>query len=195
MGASCRATGLDRLSLAAGGVTVATFLDGTSRVVRHYDGHAGVRPDIPAKLEVRSGVVCRVQADGGARGVVAAASARRDWFTDADRRFLEGAARWMGLVPLRVGPVDRLAQSVAEDDDRRRAEERGRLTRREQEVAALVAEGLTNEAIAERLVLVPGTVSNHVEHILRKLGLARRVQIATWVVRSGLWTPDPRPTG
>jgi DNA-binding NarL/FixJ family response regulator len=73
---------------------------------------------------------------------------------------------------------------------RRSDEERRRLTPRERQVTALVAEGLTNEAIAARLVLVPGTVSNHVEHILRKLGFARRVQIATWAVQHGLWTPD-----
>jgi DNA-binding NarL/FixJ family response regulator len=58
-------------------------------------------------------------------------------------------------------------------------------------VAVLVAEGLTNDEIAQRLVVVPGTIGNHIEHILRKLGLTRRVQIATWSLQLGLWPPAP----
>jgi DNA-binding CsgD family transcriptional regulator len=60
------------------------------------------------------------------------------------------------------------------------------LTAREQEVAALVAEGLTNPEIAARLVLSRRTVEKHVEHVLAKLQLATRAQIATWAVRIGL---------
>jgi DNA-binding CsgD family transcriptional regulator len=57
------------------------------------------------------------------------------------------------------------------------------LTKRESEVADLIARGLTNEQIAEQLVLTAGTVANHVAHILDKLDLHSRVQIATAVVR------------
>jgi DNA-binding CsgD family transcriptional regulator len=57
------------------------------------------------------------------------------------------------------------------------------LTKREIEVADLIARGLTNEQIAEKLVLTPGTVANHVAHILTKLHVQSRVQIATTVVR------------
>ncbi|GAA2097117.1 LuxR C-terminal-related transcriptional regulator [Streptomyces albiaxialis] len=53
----------------------------------------------------------------------------------------------------------------------------GSLTRREREVAALVAEGLTNREIAERLVVSKRTADAHVEHILTKLGLTSRTQI------------------
>ena len=56
------------------------------------------------------------------------------------------------------------------------------LTRREREIADLVALGLSNRAIAERLVIAPGTVKIHVERILGKLGRTSRVQIATWAV-------------
>ena len=58
-----------------------------------------------------------------------------------------------------------------------------KLTRREHQVAELVAEGLTNSAIAARLVISPRTVQGHVEHILAKLGFTSRTQIASWVVR------------
>ncbi|MDX3456926.1 LuxR C-terminal-related transcriptional regulator [Streptomyces sp. ME02-8801-2C] len=55
------------------------------------------------------------------------------------------------------------------------------LTRRETEVAALVAEGLANQQIADRLVIARRTAEGHVEHILGKLGFANRAQIAAWV--------------
>ncbi|MFE3757971.1 protein kinase [Nocardia tengchongensis] len=56
------------------------------------------------------------------------------------------------------------------------------LTKREQQVADLVAEGLTNKAIAARLVISQRTVHGHVEHILTKLDFTSRVQVAAWVV-------------
>ncbi|MFC9835542.1 ATP-binding protein [Rhodococcus sp. NPDC127530] len=56
-----------------------------------------------------------------------------------------------------------------------------KLTKREQEVAALVAEGFTNRAIAEDLVIAPRTAQGHVENILIKLGFTSRSQIAVWV--------------
>jgi len=55
------------------------------------------------------------------------------------------------------------------------------LTIREFEVARLIADGLTNAEIAAELSIAPKTASAHVEHILAKLGVARRAEIATWV--------------
>ncbi|HEU4515152.1 MAG TPA: LuxR C-terminal-related transcriptional regulator [Nocardioidaceae bacterium] len=55
-----------------------------------------------------------------------------------------------------------------------------RLTRRESEIAALVAEGLTNREIAERLVMARRTAEAHVAHILGKLGFTSRAQLAAW---------------
>lgn len=51
------------------------------------------------------------------------------------------------------------------------------LSPREHEVAELVARGMTNKEIAEKLVLSPRTVEGHVEHLLRKLGLTRRTEV------------------
>lgn len=59
---------------------------------------------------------------------------------------------------------------------------RAALSRREQEVAALVAEGLTNRAIAERMFISERTVDGHLEHIREKLGVSSRAQVATWFV-------------
>jgi predicted ATPase/DNA-binding CsgD family transcriptional regulator len=55
------------------------------------------------------------------------------------------------------------------------------LTRREREIAVLVADGLGNREIAERLVLSRRTVESHIEHIFSKLGLSSRTQLAGWV--------------
>lgn len=58
------------------------------------------------------------------------------------------------------------------------------LSPREEEVAALVAEGLTNRQIAQRLVISERTAQNHVQHILTKLGFTTRGQVAAWRVSS-----------
>lgn len=55
------------------------------------------------------------------------------------------------------------------------------LTRRESEVAQLVADGLTNQEIAGRLVISTRTAEAHVENILKKLGFTTRRSVATWL--------------
>lgn len=57
------------------------------------------------------------------------------------------------------------------------------LTRRERQVAELVAEGLSNKEIAERLVIAVRTAEGHVERILQKLGFSSRARIAAWVAQ------------
>jgi predicted ATPase/DNA-binding CsgD family transcriptional regulator len=61
------------------------------------------------------------------------------------------------------------------------ADEAGELSARELEVARLVASGLSNPAIAADLFVSVATVKTHVSHILSKLGLESRVQVASWV--------------
>jgi len=61
-----------------------------------------------------------------------------------------------------------------------RADPTRSLTRREREVAGLVSQGLTNRELAERLVIAERTAENHVQHILTKLGLSNRSQLAVW---------------
>ena len=65
------------------------------------------------------------------------------------------------------------------------------LTTREREVAALVARGLQNREIGAELVIGERTVETHVAHILDKLGLTSRTQVAAWAVRQGLPGTDP----
>jgi DNA-binding CsgD family transcriptional regulator len=65
------------------------------------------------------------------------------------------------------------------------------LTHREQEVALLVARGLTNRQVSAELSISERTAGNHVGGILRKLGLRSRVQIASWATERRLLAPEP----
>ncbi|OPX05621.1 LuxR C-terminal-related transcriptional regulator [Gordonia sp. i37] len=58
------------------------------------------------------------------------------------------------------------------------------LTRRELEVSRLVADGLSNRQIAEKLMISRRTVETHVEHVFTKLGYRSRTQLANWVSRN-----------
>jgi DNA-binding NarL/FixJ family response regulator len=60
------------------------------------------------------------------------------------------------------------------------------LTPREQEVARLVARGLSNDEIAAQLFISVGTAKTHLSHIMDKLGLATRVSVAAWAWETGL---------
>jgi DNA-binding NarL/FixJ family response regulator len=88
---------------------------------------------------------------------------------DAERAWQEGA---------RLGLDDAIA--LAFGARRPRGESPAGLSARELEVAGLVAEGLSNKAIAARLQLSVRTVESHVRHALAKLGLENRTQLATW---------------
>jgi len=109
---------------------------------------------------------------------LAVALARRAADSDAERALSLAAdcarrATTLGMAPFVARAqelTDRLSQAPAEP-----------LTRREREVAQLVARGLTNREIAARLYLSERTAQNHVQHILTKLGLSNRSQIAVWI--------------
>jgi DNA-binding NarL/FixJ family response regulator len=64
-----------------------------------------------------------------------------------------------------------------------------RLTRREHEVLQLVAQGQTNREIAEALMVSTGTIKNHVEHIIAKLGVSDRTQAAVRAIELGILRP------
>ena len=88
-----------------------------------------------------------------------------------------GSAEATGPSPRRIRPAGRQLPG---------------LTQREQEVAALIARGLTNRQIAADLVITEGTAANHVKHILARLGLDTRVQVAAWAIEQSrqLRTPS-----
>ena len=65
------------------------------------------------------------------------------------------------------------------------------LTEREREVVALVAEGLTNDEIAERLIMSPATARTHVSRAMGKLHARDRAQLVVFAYQSGLAPADP----
>ncbi len=103
------------------------------------------------------------------------------------RRGTRGGQRFRGRLPQgrELGFDAAIAYALREQPPSTAAPTTGgstRLTRRERQVADLIAEGLTNQAIADRLVISPRTAQGHVEHILAKLGFTSRAQVAAWVV-------------
>ena len=89
-------------------------------------------------------------------------------------------ARRLGMVPALTAATALLRELGGADADV--------LTAREREVALLVADGLANRVIAERLAVSERTVETHVRNVLTKLGLANRTQVAAWTLRTGLRT-------
>ncbi len=72
----------------------------------------------------------------------------------------------------------------------RRREGLAGLTAREVEVLCLVARGLSNKEVAQRLVIAPKTAGNHVEHIYAKIGASNRAMASLFAVRHGLLAED-----
>ena len=85
--------------------------------------------------------------------------------------------------------VDAVLSAAGHRTHRRRDWPAG-LTTREVEVLRLLARGLVNKQIAERLVIARKTVDNHVEHIYTKIGASNRAQASLFAVRHALMTPE-----
>jgi non-specific serine/threonine protein kinase len=175
---------------------------------------SGVRWNLPECLELAAGVAgARGQSKAAAR-LFGAAEAIRE-MTGADR-FI-GRAAYEGFVGMVRASLDDRTFDAAWSEGRRLsieqaideallvvqpqsaiAQERPEatgprwpdaLTAREEEVAVLLARGLTNAQIAETLVVAKGTVDTHVHHILEKLGCSSRAQVAVWAASHGLLDP------
>ncbi|MFM7136412.1 MAG: response regulator transcription factor, partial [Planctomycetota bacterium] len=89
-----------------------------------------------------------------------------------------------GAAPTRGGELKRMANSMASRE--LPADADIPLTPRETQVLRLVAMGLSNQEIADSLEISIETVKEHVQNMLRKLGLGDRTQAAVWALRHGL---------
>ena len=99
----------------------------------------------------------------------------------------------LGSPPLIAAADQLLAATARRRGGEAPAEPWAPLTAREFSVARLVADGLTNGEIATELSIAPKTVAAHVEHILAKLGVGRRSEIAAWA--AGIGVVHSRPHG
>ena len=107
--------------------------------------------------------------------------------TRFEEAFAEGASYSLDqAVALALGEDGDAPESEAAATTpapRVRPEAPGGLTPREREIAGLLTEGLTNREIAARLVISQRTAETHVDHILTKLGMTSRAQVASWVAQ------------
>jgi two-component system, NarL family, nitrate/nitrite response regulator NarL len=148
----------------------------------------GVRPDVTlaAAPEVLGEIsaVLALAIDGQAASDAVSAGARAAIARDRDGRAIAAAARAMlqgfELIDPRIEPADALPRPR-----RLRAEE---LTPREREVLALLVEGLSNRAIAERLGISEHTAKFHVTSVMQKLGAQTRTEAVVKAARQGLVT-------
>jgi len=108
----------------------------------------------------------------------------------ARKRLGSAAARVMA-EGRRMTLAEAVSYALADEPEEARPTGPGRtLTRRELEVAALVAQGLTNRAVAGRLHVSVRTVDTHVDHALAKLGFNNRAQLVAWAYESGMLAKD-----
>jgi len=167
-------------------VTSTLAVGSMGSVSRYLGQMATLMHDWP-RVEVDFARAMRRNMETRARGEVA--ETRFDWASallrhgqarDRERAsaMLEAAARGaaeLGMKPLERRAADALAALKAGP---------GPLTSRELEVAALVAEGMTNKEVATRLRLSVRTAENHLLNVMNKLGLDNRAQVASWYTRS-----------
>ncbi|MBC8356445.1 MAG: response regulator transcription factor [Planctomycetes bacterium] len=102
--------------------------------------------------------------------------ANRETFLEGVQRLLTGESLWSREDLRRAGAASRLTDATSDVQ----------LTKRESEVIVKMVDGLTNKQIAQSLEISYETVKEHVQHILRKIGVTDRTQAAVWAVRNGL---------
>ncbi|HEY1421579.1 MAG TPA: alpha/beta fold hydrolase [Candidatus Dormibacteraeota bacterium] len=130
-------------------------------------------------LQVASSVMGAAQP-----GEVLVSGTVKDLVVGSGLEFTDRGIREFGDVPgswsiFAAGPAPRVHSIQAG-----RPPAQSGLSKREREVAQLLAGGLSNREIAGRLFLSERTVDNHVQHILDKLGFNSRVQVATWLAKN-----------
>lgn len=123
MGRKQHAIGMDRLPLANGGCTVEVFLSGNSLIMGHADQEPDELTGIKVGLGVKSQIATVFQVHTQHRGVLLAASAKPDFFSEQDLRFLEGVARWVGIVLDRAELTEQMRHEAVEQGQRLAAEE------------------------------------------------------------------------
>ena len=150
---------------------------------RTGDGAAAAHLDMALELYARLGMPLEEARCRAALARVLAAGGHERPATDAARKALSVFER-LGARPDADATASLLRGLGGAGRSAPRQE--GELTSRELEVLALLGEGLSNQAIADRLVISPKTAEHHVGRILRKLGLRSRAEAAAHAIRNGV---------
>lgn len=118
-----KSLGLDRMPLANGGRAVQVYETETPFRTGRQEEDPDELPGIKHRLGVRSSLMVPLPIGMETRGVLAVSSARNDFFTDHDLRFLQAVARWVGMVAHRVELVQELTKLAVKQARRKAAEE------------------------------------------------------------------------
>jgi len=156
---------------AAAGLAVAA--GDPERALRLCGAAAAERTAIRAPLAPRWQALAQTAVVDPARAAVGPERADAAWAAGARLSLDEAVAYALSDSPASLVRADRTAGDVR------------LLTRREREIALLVARGMTNRQIANQLVIAERTVEGHVERIRAKLGVRSRTGVAVWVVEQG----------
>jgi predicted ATPase/DNA-binding CsgD family transcriptional regulator len=158
----------------------------------------------PAILDGLQGLLCVAAMTGDdPRTLRLAAAANRlsgEWSFRSERWVEKQAEESQGLSRSRLGArrsdeawnqgwamtMEQAIDYALHDTEPTNAVAADPLTRREREVAGLLAAGMTNRQIAERLFIAERSAEGHVERIRNKLGVRSRTEVATWAVEYGL---------
>ncbi len=156
-------------------------LDGVRAIPKIREGSPGSRILVLTSFSEDDKILPAIQA--GAHGYLL-----KDIAPQALAQAIRGA--FAGEVQLHPAAAKKLMEVAtkgnANPENERRAAGTLELTERELEVVELVASGLSNRAIAERLFVSEKTVKTHVSNILQKLNLEDRTQVAIYAIRHGL---------
>ena len=158
-------------------------VEATAELVRRADGVDGPRILVLTTFDADENAVQALRA--GASGFLLK-DVTPEEFVKAIRVIASGEALIAPSVTRRL--LARFAK-LAVPADETHAETLKELTEREHEVLKLVAHGLSNREIAERLVLAEPTVKTHVSHLLIKLGLRDRAQLVVLAYEVGVVRP------
>ena len=152
---------------------------------RDRDAVLAVLPELTTRVPVLAVSRARDRRDPAADVLAAVRAGARGYLVaDGDPGALADALRRTAEGEAVFGAG--LAEVVLEEYSRPADPAQVRLTPREADVLRLVVEGLTARQTATRLVLSPRTVENHVQRVLRRLGLPNRAALVRYAVENGL---------
>ncbi|NPV87463.1 MAG: response regulator transcription factor [Anaerolineae bacterium] len=156
-------------------------------VMPHKDGVAAIQEIIRENPRTRILVLSSFSDDtyilsaikAGALGYLLKDSSPQE-LIEAIRGIMQGKSSLSPVV------ARRLISEIKQEYPKQQLPQSRLLSEREEEVLKLAAEGLSNQAIAERLCLSNATVRFHISNILKKLGLSNRTQAVLYAIKSGL---------